>query len=67
MKIFGTIVEYNPLHNGHVYHYNQIPKKDGDIIIAAMSSSLVNRGEISTINKFDKTKLALELGIDIII
>lgn len=67
MKIKGIIVEYNPLHNGHVYHFNNIPKEKDDIIIAVMSSSLVNRGELSVFNKFDKTSLALELGVDLII
>lgn len=67
MKKIGIIVEYNPLHNGHLYHFNNIPKNSDDIIIAVMSSSLVNRGEISVFNKFDKTALALELGIDLII
>ena len=67
MKKIGIIVEYNPLHNGHLYHFNQIPKNADDIVIAVMSSSLVNRGEISVFNKFDKTALALEMGVDLII
>ena len=23
-KVLGIIAEYNPLHNGHVYHFNNI-------------------------------------------
>ncbi|MGM9971785.1 MAG: nucleotidyltransferase family protein [Anaeroplasmataceae bacterium] len=68
MKIVGIIVEYNPLHNGHLYHFNQIKKmSNADIIIAVMSSSIVNRGEISVFTKFDKAKLALDLGVDIVV
>lgn len=67
MKKVGIVVEYNPFHNGHIYHLEKINKNPDDIIIAVMSSSLVNRGEISVFNKFDKTKIALEYGIDIIV
>ena len=67
MKKIGIIVEYNPLHNGHIYHLNNIVREKDDIIIACMSSSLVNRGEISVFTKFDRTKLALEIGVDIVV
>jgi predicted nucleotidyltransferase len=67
MKIIGIICEYNPLHNGHVLHFNSIPKENDDIVIAVISGNVVNRGEISVINKFDKTSLALLLGVNIVI
>lgn len=67
MKRIGIVVEYNPFHNGHIYHLNHINKSKDDIVIAIMSSSLVNRGEISVFTKFDKTKIALEYGVDIVI
>lgn len=68
MKIVGIIVEYNPLHNGHIYHINNIKKNaNPDLIIAVMSGNIVNRGEISVFNKFDKTSLALECGVDIVL
>lgn len=65
MKIIGIIVEYNPLHNGHVHHFKSLP--EADLKIAVMSGNLVNRGEISTFNKFDKASLALQMGVDLII
>jgi len=67
MKIIGIVVEYNPLHNGHVKHFNSIPRDKDDIVIAVMSGNLVNRGEISVFNKFDKTALALELGVNLVL
>ena len=68
MKIVGLITEYNPLHNGHVYHYNQVKEKSGaDIIISVTSSSFTMRGDLSLFNKFDKTNQALNMGIDLII
>lgn len=68
MKIVGVIVEYNPLHNGHIYHIEQIKKQaKPDIIIAVMSSSMTMRGDLSLFDKFEKTNQALNNDIDIII
>ena len=68
MKKIGIICEYNPFHNGHKYQIDKIKEKYKDsIIIACVSSSFTQRGELSIINKFDKTKTCLENGIDIVI
>lgn len=68
MKVVGVIVEYNPLHNGHVYHINKIKElSNADIIIAVMSSSITMRGDLSLFNKFEKTRQALNNNIDIVI
>ncbi len=68
VKIVGLIVEYNPLHTGHVYHFNKVKElSNADLIIAVMSSSFTMRGEVSVFNKFIKTKQALQMGVDIII
>lgn len=67
-KIFGIIGEYNPFHNGHLYQINKIKELyKPDIIIAIVTGYFSMRGEISALNKFDKTKIAIENGIDIII
>ena len=68
MKAIGIVAEYNPFHNGHKYQIDKIKEKYKDsIIIACVSSSFTQRGELSIINKFDKTKTCLENGIDIVI
>ena len=68
MKIVGTIVEYNPLHNGHIYAINQIKKEsNADLLIAVMSTNITMRGDLSLFDKFTKTKQALLAGIDIVI
>lgn len=68
MKIVGTIVEYNPIHNGHLYAINQIKKEsNADLIIAVMSGNITMRGDLSIFNKFTKTKQSLIAGIDLII
>ncbi len=67
MKI-GIIVEYNPFHNGHIYQINEIKKiyKDSSIVIV-MSSSITMRGEISLLNKWQKTSVAINNGVDLVV
>ncbi|MBO5542610.1 MAG: nucleotidyltransferase family protein [Acholeplasmatales bacterium] len=68
MKIVGLIVEYNPLHNGHIHHINEVKaKSNADLLVAVMSSSFTMRGDLSLFNKFEKTKQALTSGIDLVI
>ena len=68
MNISGIIVEYNPFHNGHLYHLNKTKElTNPDLIIAITSGNFTQRGEISIINKFDKTKAALEHGVDLVV
>ena len=67
-NVIGLIVEYNPFHNGHLHHIQEIDRLfDDNIKIAVMSGDFVQRGEPSVINKFEKTKIALSQGIDIVI
>lgn len=67
MKISGIIVEYNPLHNGHLFHINKTKElTNSDLIIAVMSGNFNQRGIPSIIDKWTKTKLALENGVDIV-
>ena len=55
MKPVGLIVEYNPLHNGHILHLNNSKKISGaDITIAVMSVHFVQRVEPSIISKEEK-------------
>ena len=68
MNVIGIVVEYNPFHNGHLYQIQKIKENFKDsIIIVCMSSSFTQRGNISLLNKWDKTKISLNNGIDIVI
>ena len=67
MEKIGIIAEYNPLHNGHIYHIKKIKEQFKDsLIILVMSGNFTQRGDTSIINKWNKTKLALEY-VDIVI
>ena len=68
MKTIGIIAEYNPFHNGHLYHINKIKELFPDsIIILVMSGNFTQRGDASIINKWDKTTIALNNNIDLVI
>ena len=67
-NVIGLIVEYNPFHNGHLHHIQEIDRLfEDNIKIAVMSGDYVQRGEPSLINKFEKTKIALSQGVEIVI
>src|SRR5699024_10092297 len=68
MKACGLIVEYNPFHNGHIYHLKQSRKiSQADCIIAVMSGSFLQRGEPAIVDKFSRAKAALEYGVDLVL
>lgn len=69
MKIAALIVEYNPFHNGHLRQIKSVRKLVGasGAIIALMSGNFTQRGEISCLDKFTKAKLAVNLGVDLVL
>ena len=68
MNIIGLIAEYNPFHNGHQYQINKIKEKYPDsILIAVISSSYTQRGDISVLNKWEKASIALDNQVDIVV
>jgi predicted nucleotidyltransferase len=68
MKVTGIIVEYNPLHNGHVYHIEQTREESQcDVLIAVMSSHFTQRGEPTIVDKFTRTRWALDNGVDLVV
>lgn len=67
-KILGLILELNPPHNGHKYFIEQAIKEvKPDLTIAIISGNICQRGEFSVISKYDKTKVLLDLGIDLVL
>jgi len=68
MKTLGVITEYNPFHNGHLYHLYKAREITGvDYVVAVMSGNFLQRGEPAIINKWARTKMALNAGVDLII
>ena len=68
MHKIGLICEYNPFHNGHLYMINEIKKKyPKSILICILNGYFNQRGDISILTKEDKTKIALQNNIDIVL
>lgn len=68
MKVTGIIVEYNPLHNGHLHHIEETKRLSKcDCLIAVMSGNFVQRGEPAIFDKFTRTKMALLNHVDLVI
>lgn len=67
MKISGIICEYNPLHNGHLYHLEQVRRSGADGIVAVMSGNFVQRGDAAILDKFTRAKLAIQGGVDLVL
>ena len=68
MEVIGIIAEYNPFHNGHKYHIDQIKLKyPKSIIVLALNGYFSERGETSLLTKEDKVKLSLDYGVDIVV
>lgn len=68
MKTAGIIAEYNPFHNGHRYQIEQLRIRTGaDYVIAAMSGDFVQRGEPAIYDKYTRTSMALNAGVDLVL
>lgn len=68
MKAVGIVVEYNPFHNGHAYHVKKAKlETSADVVISVMSGQFLQRGEPALVDKWTRTKMALESGVDIVV
>ncbi|MDO5123784.1 MAG: nucleotidyltransferase family protein [Eubacteriales bacterium] len=67
MKVAGVICEYNPFHKGHEYLLKALRREGFDAVVAVMSGSFTQRGEVAILSKFYRTELALKGGADLVI
>lgn len=68
MKAVGLITEYNPFHNGHLYHLNKAMELTGaDVSIAVMSGDFVQRGEPAILDKYARASMALNSGVNLVV
>ena len=67
-EVLGIIGEYNPFHNGHLYHIAKSKEESGaEFVICVISGNFVQRGDTSIVNKWAKAKMALANGADLVI
>lgn len=68
MTTIGIIAEYNPFHNGHLYQLKKVREMEPDsTIVAVITTTFTQRGTPSILNKYDKTRICLEYGIDLVV
>lgn len=68
MNVLGIVVEYNPFHNGHIYHIEKSKAVTGcDAVVCVMSGNFIQRGEPAIINKFARAEIALKNGVDLVL
>lgn len=67
-RVLGIVAEYNPFHNGHLYHLEKSKKDtESDYTVAIMSGNFTQRGSTSLIDKWSKSQAAISNGIDLVI
>ena len=69
MLKIGIVAEYNPFHNGHLYQIRKIKEIFGEdvLIVVVISGDFVQRGEISFLDKWEKTHASLGCGVDLVV
>ncbi|MBP3931541.1 MAG: nucleotidyltransferase [Peptostreptococcaceae bacterium] len=68
MKIVGLVVEYNPFHNGHLYHLNKSKEvTNATHSIAVMSGNFLQRGEPALFDKYTRAQIAVSNGVDLVV
>ena len=63
----GIVCEYNPLHNGHLYHMDMTEKAGADSIICVMSGNFVQRGECACVDKWKRAEATIKCGANLVL
>ena len=69
MRTAGIIIEYNPLHAGHLYQLEETRRILGQdtAIIGVMSGDFVQRGDFAIVGRQARAKAAVESGVDMVL
>lgn len=68
MNLTGIITEYNPFHLGHKYHLTKaIEDTNADGIVSVMSGNFMQRGNPAIIDKYNRAKMAVLNGVDLVL
>ena len=68
MKTVGLITEYNPFHNGHLYHIEKAKELTGaDRVVVVMSGDYVQRGTPALLPKYFRARMALLNGASLVL
>jgi len=65
LKILGIVAEYDPFHNGHLYHLREARARSSpDLTYVVLSPCFKQRGTLALLSPFDRARCALESGAD---
>ena len=65
MAVLGIVAEYDPLHNGHLYHLSEAKSLvKPDLTYVVLSPCIKQRGDLPLLSPLDRARLALEAGAD---
>lgn len=67
MQATGIIAEYNPFHNGHLYHIQETKRLTQQPVIVIMSGSFMQRGEPAVLSKWQRASCAVQGGADLVL
>lgn len=67
MNVAGIIAEYNPFHNGHLFHLQTAREQcDADYVVCVMSGHFLQRGEPAIFDKWSRAAMAVAAGADLV-
>ena len=68
MKVAGIICEFNPYHKGHKYLIDHLRADiNPDAVVCVMSGDFMQRGYPAMWDKYQRAKLAVSQGVDLVI
>lgn len=68
MAAVGIVAEYNPFHNGHLFHLRETKRRFPDkAVVCVMSGNFVQRGEPALLPKSIRAAMAAEAGADLVL
>lgn len=68
MRVCGVIAEYDPFHNGHLYHLQAARKaSQADYLVVVLGCAFSQRGSPMLFESHDRAKMALACGADLVL
>ena len=68
MRAVGIIAEYNPFHNGHLYHLRQSMEQTGaEVSVAVISGNFTQRGSFAILDKWTRAEMTVRNGVTLVV
>lgn len=67
-NIVGIVAEFNPMHFGHRYLIEEAKRRTGaSAVVCALSGNFVQRGAPAVLDKWQRTEIALQNHVDLVL